>query len=237
MTLTKAETAEIVGPLKGAPLSVFIVLLLCGGSMTNAELQVMTRYADEPITRATRYLELRGAVQNNGKNYGWSVKQFEQLPLPFKQLADAITVKLSTGYPQDRRVDPVLSDQLSPPPPYIEGNGKSMAEGGEERRVDPVFPDQLSEQQKSFDICRQFGVGAKKATELSQLAWATPEYTEAIFATYKRRDDLSPRNRIAYAIQAITDHDAAPASQNTCADCGRVINPRLNFCAHCAVNN
>lgn len=231
-----ATATEIIKPLKGAPLSVFVILLLYGGTMTNVELQVSTGYGDEPVTRATQYLELRQAIRYNGKNFGWSIRQFEQLPLPFKQLAAALT-KLSTGYPQNSKVDPVFPDQLPPPPPYIEESKRGVAEGGEGSGDVPGFTDQLSGQQDVFDICRQFGVGAKKAKELAQLPWATASYAASIFNQYKRREYLTPRNRIAYAIQAISDHDDPRSTDDTCEDCGRTINPRLNFCAHCAVNN
>lgn len=229
--MDKRAVIDTIRPLKGAPLSILIALLLLRGSMTANDLEVATGYSDKPITMGLKLLEAKGYLQNNGQLNGWSIKTGAQLPLPLQSLAD-----LSTAYPQESVEDRRNSDLLPPPPPYIEGSKRIKAAEGGEGAEDRRNSDLLKNNSVTFEICRQFGVGKRKAEELAALPWSTPAYITAIFRHYQTRDDLTPRNRIAYAIQAISDQDEAPVSKNTCPDCGRVINPRLSFCTYCAVN-
>lgn len=256
-SMDKATVTDIIRPLKGAPLSILITLLLFQGSMTAKELELSTGYSDKPITQGLAFLEMKGYLQNNGLLAGWSIKQGQQLPLPLQQLVPtlnhpnaAANNELPTGYPQeDRNFSDYrrISDPfVPPPPPNIEGTNQNMAaEGGDNPNYRRNSDSSASNYRRNSDpynhttynICRQFGVGTKKAYELAQLPWATPHYITTIFNQYRGRPDLSHRDQTRYAIQAISDGDDPPPAAETCPDCGHTINPRLGFCTNCAVQS
>ena len=231
MPLTKADCSDIVKPLKGSPLSVFVTLVLFGGSLTGKELGIVTGYSDEAITTATSYLQMREAIQDNGKNNGWSIRQYNQLPLPFQQLAGAI-MQLSTGYPQAEKVDPEKPDQL------VKNTRKN--------RVDPEKPDQLPppppihirkegeerpDAAETFSLCISRGVGTKTAQTIADTR--PLDYVRAMLDQYKLW-----KKPLRFALRAILDNDPLEIDEaaDTCPTCQKVIDHRLGYCAPCEIN-
>lgn len=92
------DKIEFVRGLKGAPASIVLALVFCGGALTNADLEQMTGYSDKPIAKGLALLELKGLVQYNGFQYGWSltagVRQLHLFPLSM----------LDSGGDQSRRI-------------------------------------------------------------------------------------------------------------------------------------
>lgn len=234
MPLSMSQCTDIVKPLKGSPLSIFVTLVLFGGSLTGKELRIITGYSDEAVTNATTYLEMREAIQNNGKNSGWSIRQRDQLPLPFQQLAGAV-LELSTGYPQARKddpekpdqlvkssrknkVDPEKPDQLPPPPPiYI------LRKEGEER------PDAA----KTFALCISRRVGVAMAQKIAE----TRDYDYVLAMLNQYQAWGKP---LRFALKAIKDNDPVELhvdAETTCPTCNKVIDHRLGYCAPCEIIN
>ena len=54
---------EFVRALKGAPASILLAFIVTGGELNMNDLKTITGYSDKPLTRAIRFLALKGLVQ------------------------------------------------------------------------------------------------------------------------------------------------------------------------------
>jgi len=67
------DQIRFLRPLKGAPSLILMTLVLVGHSLQQHELERATGYTDKPISKGLALLESLGLVQNNGRQYGWSL--------------------------------------------------------------------------------------------------------------------------------------------------------------------
>lgn len=69
--------------LQGAPLSIFVALLIAGCPLNRKQLMAFTGYKKDAITEGISTLGVLGAVVPRGRGKGWElVPNWQQLPLP-----------------------------------------------------------------------------------------------------------------------------------------------------------
>jgi hypothetical protein len=74
-------TATMVGLLKGAPLSVLILLMISGEPQSAEYLQRYSRYSDKVVQQALLFLQEQGLISRNAR-YAWQLSKYaSQLPL------------------------------------------------------------------------------------------------------------------------------------------------------------
>ena len=77
MTITPTD----IRALKGAPLSVVVLLMAQTQPVSVTYISSMTGYSYKPVEDALLYLQTMGKVSRVGR-YGWQITQAEQPPLP-----------------------------------------------------------------------------------------------------------------------------------------------------------
>src|SRR4030042_2669794 len=84
MILQSENPIRMVRELKGAPLSILMVLSLVHQRVTQEYLERATGYTDKPVSQALAYMQEIGLADHN--NTGWQLIQQNvmQLPLPLK---------------------------------------------------------------------------------------------------------------------------------------------------------
>lgn len=69
--------------LQGAPLSIFVALLIAGCPLNRQQLMAFTGYRKDAITEGIATLGVLGAIVGRGRGKGWElVPNWQQLPLP-----------------------------------------------------------------------------------------------------------------------------------------------------------
>lgn len=112
-TTEEAITATATLTRMAAKILIFLFLQEPGRSFTGVQLAAKYGTSTNTISAAMRNLDANGFVQNNGKNYGWSlVPRFSQMALPFVR-SEAKLIQKFLDQPKD---DPKIFG--SSPPSY-----------------------------------------------------------------------------------------------------------------------
>jgi hypothetical protein len=117
MILQSDNPIRMVRELKGAPLSILMVLSLVHQRVTQEYLERATGYTDKPVSQALAYMQEIGLADHT--NAGWQlIKQnVMQLPLPLKLDEEAETQEESPKTDETDQMSRKYSDSLN----YLKG--------------------------------------------------------------------------------------------------------------------
>jgi hypothetical protein len=106
MILQSENPIRMVRELKGAPLSILMVLSLVHQRVTQEYLERATGYTDKPVSQALAYMQEIGLADHT--NAGWQLieQMVRQLPLPL-----ALDEEIPDDHQNDENADP---EELSP---------------------------------------------------------------------------------------------------------------------------
>jgi hypothetical protein len=103
---------RLVRELKGAPLSIVMVLMMVKQRVTQEFLQAATGYTDKPVAAALKYLQETGVVDHTSSGWLLLKGDHEQLPLPVTSIPNNVG---ADGHPPQGRnnSDPVVVVNLT----------------------------------------------------------------------------------------------------------------------------
>jgi hypothetical protein len=149
-----------VRALKGAPASVLWAFVFTRRVMTAKELQKWTGYKDDNITLATALLVDLGWLVARSTRGPWCLADGRQLPLM------SVAEEIVQSFPAE------LED---------ENEGKPAVT----KRTIPIKSESVVYEihgvtfEKNWQVCRSCGIGEPKASEISRLPWASPDFIKA----------------------------------------------------------
>src|SRR3972149_5845725 len=112
--MTAENPMRLVRELKGAPLSIYLVLGLAGQRVSQAFLERWTGYTDKPVSQALAFLEEIGLAQHSRR--GWALCD------GVKQLQLGIEDSLAHPDPEEEEEEPAVEVEPELPPiPEAEG--------------------------------------------------------------------------------------------------------------------
>ena len=85
MAINYENPIRLVRELKGAPLSIYVLLGLVQQRVTQEYLERSTGYTDKPVSQALAYLQEIGLVDHTRS--GWQLIKSDQIQLPLPPLA------------------------------------------------------------------------------------------------------------------------------------------------------
>lgn len=175
MTLNSDNPIRMVRELKGAPLSILLILRIVHQPVSNEFIEGATGYTDKPVRKALKYLQEIGLVVQNSK--GWILSTGgQQLPLPLLDDGDGaaeepVIIDGNTTEPiQECRNNSDLVNYLSN---NININQVSKVSNGQKRKNSDL-PPVIRENLETF---RELNIQINRRTEaLARLPHINREY-------------------------------------------------------------
>lgn len=194
---------ELVGSLKGAPISVYLVMLIVRQPLGETWIAQVTRYSQMVVHHALIYLSVKGLVRQISRFNGWVlVEEVAQLPL-----------MIEAGLANIESLSPTTATAAI---------GRTI-KAGQQQQQDSRLTSRTREKRESFEVDPQIeanlkalhaaGINGRTAEKLAQLQHINPNYIQAHINYGRSRND-----GIGLIITRMQDGDEAPKLRNSQSD-------------------
>jgi hypothetical protein len=198
MILQSDNPIRMVRELKGAPLSILMVLSLVHQRVTQEYLERATGYTDKPVSQALAYMQEIGLADHT--NVGWQLveEMVKQLPLPL-----SLDEEIPTDHQNDENVNRSRIEEQRADPTDKKNAGRNISDSlttttlSNKDLIDSVVVDSSnnarnrnnSDFEGNLEEFKRLGVGKNKRTEaLARMKHINPEYIRAHLKGLKKKD-------------------------------------------------
>jgi hypothetical protein len=185
MILQSENPIRMVRELKGAPLSILMVLSLVHQRVTQEYLERATGYTDKPVSQALAYMQEIGLADHT--NAGWQLieEMVKQLPLPLT-LDEKIE---SEDQPIEVDNSTIMSRNISDSLTTTTLSNKDLIDSVVVDSSNNARSRNNSDFEGNLEEFKRLGVGKNKRTEaLARMKHVNPEYIRAHLKGLKKKD-------------------------------------------------
>jgi hypothetical protein len=185
MILQSENPIRMVRELKGAPLSILMVLSLVQQRVTQEYLERATGYTDKPISQALAYMQEIGLADHT--NAGWQLlkQNVMQLPLPLKLEEESKSEDITDETLETEVIGWKVSDSLT----TTTLSNKDLIDSVVVNSSNNARSRNNSDFEDNLEEFKRLGVGKNKRTEaLARMKHVNPEYIRAHLKGLKKKD-------------------------------------------------